>query len=404
MSQRNSKDDESDDVTNDDDDVDSDADGDNEAKEYEELYKDVNARLRDVEHSKEGKEDAEKTDADSPSPADTKINSMMNIDFRHEEPKLSQLKQVDYFAQLLENIKSQIPAMLDAKLSTRLEDSIKKAFRSYTTEFKTKAQDERKRYIYLVENYAKDIIKDEFKSQLPQILPKEAASSLTEFELKKILLDKMQKSKFYQATQEHSDLNDALVKSYKLDKDLFEERPSQVELKYHFKECYKAIIDRLNCNNPEGQEYPFDLRKPLLLIKDRVHQVVPVNYFINNVLVYLKGGSSSKKYMTSTTKTKASKYDDIQGIEDMVSSLWRLQRRRVVILKQVEDLQLRVKSYQNKLNITKSATFRTDISKRTPYIAYNNPQGIIYVDKFKRNRLIRLDELYKFSDGTLTSV
>ncbi|GKA26912.1 putative ribonuclease H-like domain-containing protein [Tanacetum coccineum] len=46
----------------------------------------------------------------------------------------------------------------------------------------------------------------------------------------------------------------------------------------------------------------------------------------------------------------------------------------------------------------------SDISKRTPYTTYNNPQGIIYVDKFKRNRLMRSDELYKFSDGTLTSV
>ncbi|GJS12334.1 hypothetical protein Tco_0369130 [Tanacetum coccineum] len=46
----------------------------------------------------------------------------------------------------------------------------------------------------------------------------------------------------------------------------------------------------------------------------------------------------------------------------------------------------------------------TGISKRTPYTAYNNPQGIIYVDKFKRNRLMRSDELYKLSDGTLTSL
>ncbi|GJR89401.1 hypothetical protein Tco_0213412 [Tanacetum coccineum] len=29
----------------------------------------------------------------------------------------------------------------------------------------------------------------------------------------------------------------------------------------------------------------------------------------------------------------------------------------------------------------------SDISKRTPYTAYNNPQGIIYVDKYKRNRM-----------------
>ncbi|GKC79199.1 hypothetical protein Tco_1129973 [Tanacetum coccineum] len=48
--------------------------------------------------------------------------------------------------------------------------------------------------------------------------------------------------------------------------------------------------------------------------------------------------------------------------------------------------------------------FRSDISKMTPYTAYNNPQGIIYQDKFKRNRLMRFDELYKFCDGTLSSV
>ncbi|GJR84635.1 hypothetical protein Tco_0155420 [Tanacetum coccineum] len=124
----------------------------------------------------------------------------------------------------------------------------------------------------------------------------------------------------------------------------------------------------------------------------------PVDYFINNDLEYLKGGSSSKKYTTSTTKTKAAKYDDIQGIKDMVSMLWSPVKKRV------EDLQLGVESYQKKLNITKPETFRSDISNMTPYTAYNNPQGIIYQDKYKRNRLMRSDELYKFSDGTLTSV
>nr|GEY93919.1 hypothetical protein [Tanacetum cinerariifolium] len=31
------------------------------------------------------------------------------------------------------------------------------------------------------------------------------------------------------------------------------------ELEYHFKECYKAVNDRLDCHNLEGREYPFDL-------------------------------------------------------------------------------------------------------------------------------------------------
>nr|GEY40424.1 hypothetical protein [Tanacetum cinerariifolium] len=44
---------------------------------------------------------------------------------------------------------------------------------------------------------------------------------------------------------------------------------------------------------------------------------------------------------------------------------------RVVILKRVEDLQLGVESYHKKLNLTKPKTFRSDISKMTPYTFYD---------------------------------
>ncbi|GJW27832.1 hypothetical protein Tco_0044707 [Tanacetum coccineum] len=186
---------------------------------------------------------------------------------------------------------------------------------------------------------------------------------------------------------------------------------SRVELEYYFEECYKAVNDKLDWKNPQGHEYPFDLSKPLPLIEDQGRQVVPANYFINNDLEYLKDGSLSRKYTTSTTKTKAAKYDTIKGIEDMVSSLWsqlkhdvfsmkriiavthvkvikkydygyleeiivrredqqlhkfvegdfpRLNLRDIedMLLLLVEDLQLGVESYQKKLNITKPETFR----------------------------------------------
>ncbi|GJR45477.1 hypothetical protein Tco_1313580 [Tanacetum coccineum] len=51
-------------------------------------------------------------------------------------------------------------------------------------------------------------------------------------------------------------------------------------------------------------------------------QVVPADYFINNDLEYLKGRSLSRKYMTSTTKIRAAKYDNIERIKDMVAMLW----------------------------------------------------------------------------------
>nr|GFB62527.1 hypothetical protein [Tanacetum cinerariifolium] len=83
---------------------------------------------------------------------------------------------------------------------------------------------------------------------------------------------------------------------------------SFVELEYHFEECYKAVTSQLDWNNPGGHEYPFDLSKPLPLIEAQGRQVVPADYFFNNDLKYLKGESSSKKYIISSTKTKAAKY------------------------------------------------------------------------------------------------
>ncbi|GJS76667.1 hypothetical protein Tco_0726548 [Tanacetum coccineum] len=93
---------------------------------------------------------------------------------------------------------------------------------------------------------------------------------------------------------------------------------------------------------------------------------------------------------------------NLRDIEGMLLLL--MFTKRVVILKRVKDLQLGVESYQKKLNITRPETFMSDISKRTPYTAYNNPQDIIYLDKYKRNRLMYSDELYKFYDVTLTFV
>ncbi|GKF86719.1 hypothetical protein Tco_0254546, partial [Tanacetum coccineum] len=136
---------------------------------------------------------------------------------------------------------------------------------SYTAKFEKKDQAEKVKYIDIIKKSVKKIIKDEVKSQLPQILPKEvsdfatpviqsainkslenvilaksssqpkliyeAIASLTEFELKKILLDKIQKSKSYRGTPEHRQIYDALIKSYNLDKDLFESYGNTYSLK-----------------------------------------------------------------------------------------------------------------------------------------------------------------------------
>nr|GFC93959.1 hypothetical protein [Tanacetum cinerariifolium] len=76
----------------------------------------------------------------------------------------------------------------------------------------------------------------------------------------------------------------------------------------------------------------------------------------------------------------------------------------IVIKRRVEDLQLGVESYQKRLNLTKPYTYRPDLKRREAYTAHSNPRGFIYQNKDKKNRLMQIDELHKFSDGTLNDV
>nr|GEW89108.1 transposon Ty3-I Gag-Pol polyprotein [Tanacetum cinerariifolium] len=163
-------------------------------------------------------------------------------------------------------------------------------------------------------------------------------------------------------------------------------------------EDYKATTDQLDWVNPEGQQYSHNLLKPIPLIPNsRGRRVIPFDHFINNDLEYLRGGASSHKYTTFVTKTKAADYghikdDDklykfkegkrlrIQDIEDMLLLLvqgkmtnltveecfafnvsLRMFTRSIVIQWCVEDLQLGVKSYQKKLNLTRPDTTLTDV-------------------------------------------
>ncbi|GKD79386.1 hypothetical protein Tco_1342007 [Tanacetum coccineum] len=71
-------------------------------------------------------------------------------------------------------------------------------------------------------------------------------------------------------------------------------------------------------------------------------------------------------------------------------------------LRDIEDMLLLLESKATRRNLI-SPSLRLS-AKLTQYTTYKNPQGIIYQDKLKRNKLMRSDELYKFCDGTLTSV
>ncbi|GJZ01082.1 hypothetical protein Tco_0519043 [Tanacetum coccineum] len=236
---------------------------------------------------------------------------------------------------------------------------------------------------------------------------------------------------------------------------------SLIELEYFLEEVYKATTDQLDWINPEGQQYPHDLRKPLPLIPNsRGRQVIPFDHFINNDLEYLSGGVSSRKYATSMTKTKAADYGHIKWIKDLVPNRMEFSRdvysKRIIIsvtklqnvewhgykhldwitvrrdddklytfkegdfkrlrLQDIEDMLILLDQGKlTNLNVEERLAFSVSLRMFTRSIviqirvedlqlAYSNPRGFIYQKKDKKNKLMCIDELHKFSDGTLDEV
>ncbi|GJU16494.1 hypothetical protein Tco_1144460 [Tanacetum coccineum] len=78
--------------------------------------------------------------------------------------------------------------------------------------------------------------------------------------------------------------------------------------------------------------------------------------------------------------------------------------RSLIIKRRVEDLQLDIESYQKKLNITKPQKTFPRIEFKELYTPSFDPPVVIYEDLNKQKRVMRVDELYKFSNGTLKTV
>nr|GFB22551.1 hypothetical protein [Tanacetum cinerariifolium] len=134
----------------------------------------------------------------------------------------------------------------------------------------------------------------------------------------------------------------------------------------------------------KGQRYPHNLLQHLPLIPDnRGRRVIPFTHFINNDLEYLRGGASSHKYTTSVTKTKAADYRHIKWIQDLFygfavnreSARDVYSKRRIIAIMELKIVE---------------------------WYSYKHLDWI--TNKDKKNRLMRIDELHKFSDGTLTDV
>ncbi|GJX06923.1 hypothetical protein Tco_0194855 [Tanacetum coccineum] len=524
------------------------------------------------------------------------FGSLFKFDSRLKtlETDFSKFKQTNQFATEV----SSIPSIVDAYLANKMHEAVKTAIQLQSDLLRDEAQAENEDFINKLDDNIKKIIKDQVKkqvkAQVSKILPKikktvneqlevevlthssnesktsyDVAANLSELELKKILIDKMESNKSINRYDEQKNLYKALVDAYQSDKLILDtygdtvsfkrrrddedkdeepsagsnrgskrrragkesestnkpdeetsqypdwfQKPAKLptldrdwnktlptahgpvqpwlstlaqneDTRESFNELMETPLDfstfvmnRLkfdtltpellasptfelmegsckSLKNPEGQQYPHDLRKPLPLIPNsRGRQVIPFDHFINNDLAYLSGGVSSQTYTTSMTKTKAADYRHIKWIEDLVPNRIESARdvyskRRIIAITKLQIIEwhnykhldwitvrrdddkmytfiegdfnrlhiqdikdmllLLVQGKLANLTIEERLAFNvslriSDLKRMEAYTAYSNPIGFIYHNKDKKNRLIRINELYKFCDGTLNDV
>nr|GEW16453.1 hypothetical protein [Tanacetum cinerariifolium] len=180
-------------------------------------------------------------------PTDNEIASLMDTTVRTEEPN-GQTSTL--FTVPVTTSHRYLDSMIKSSTWKEICHKLSKL-----TKYREEAQAKKQEYIDNVNSTMRTIIREEVKTQLPKILPKvvsdfatlvtkqnvteslevvvlawyssqpkstyEAAASLSEYELTKILLDKMEESKSHLRADYKRELYDALVKSYNTNKDIF---------------------------------------------------------------------------------------------------------------------------------------------------------------------------------------
>nr|GEX29522.1 hypothetical protein [Tanacetum cinerariifolium] len=198
-----------------------------------------------------------------------------------------------------------------------------------------------------------------------------------------------------------------------------------------------------------------NISKPLPLGGPPGQVTIQSDFFFNKDLKYLRYGSKGRRPALSISKMKAAYYPDA-GLEKMVPdqfwieeeckyditamygiSHWWFQRhrfyidrhmseghlnhlppkdkkiltttvnqwtRQLVIRQRVEDFQLGIESYQTQVNLTKPQWTATGFEYKNDYTVIESPRTVIFQDKYEVQMMMRVNEIHKFSDGTLQQI
>ncbi|GJV81688.1 hypothetical protein Tco_1517558 [Tanacetum coccineum] len=190
--------------------------------------------------------------------------------------------------------------------------------------------------------------------------------------------------------------------------------------------------------NPEGHQILRDIYEPLPLGGPPGQVTIQPQFFFNKDLEYLLTGDKERKTALSISKLKAARYLDF-GLEELILDANSqcdpcpdFQKIRIQLLERDNSLpsykeykisekdfknlhpndfeDLYLLNIQDKLNhLSKSDKIHQHQqsnmwTQREDYTIVPKPRVVIYRDRNDQRKFMRLNEIHKFSDGTLTRV
>nr|GFA17496.1 hypothetical protein [Tanacetum cinerariifolium] len=197
------------------------------------------------------------------------------------------------------------------------------------------------------------------------------AANLSEMELKKILIEKIEGNKSIHRSNEQRNIYKALVEAYESGTIILD--------------TYRETITLKRRRNDDG-----DKDKEPFAGSDRGPRDGHKSQQFYDFAVNRESARDvySKRRIIVVTELKivewkADKFDNQRMLCFQRLSL--MFTRSIVIQRRAKDLQLDVESYQKKLNLTKPDTYRSDLKRKEAYTAYSNLRGFIYQNKDKQN-------------------
>ncbi|GJR29204.1 hypothetical protein Tco_1105436 [Tanacetum coccineum] len=248
--------------------------------------------------------------------------SLFGFDYRLKalEDNFSELRQTNQYAEAL----SSIPGIVDHYLANKVQEAVDVAVQLKYERIREESNTENQQFLDSIDEGMKKVIKEQVKKEVSKITPK----------IEKLVIEQLESEVLVRSSKE-ANTSHAVAANL-----------SELELK-------KILIDKMEANNSINRSD----------IQMQLYKALVDAYEADKILLDTYGD-------TVTLKRPRDGADDDH----------------------------------KKLNLTKPDTYRSNLRRRDAYTPYSDPRRFIYENKDKKNILMRIDELHKFSDGTLPPV